>query len=108
MPTLLDDIRNWFRPSDAGEDATLAPLDTHDIAPAAPHAFVVDDEDGICKVVAMTLVGMGIETEKFHAARTALAALEQRPPAIIFLDVALAGSDAVDVIRGLGERGYGG
>ena len=29
-------------------------------------------------------------------------------PAIIFLDVALKKSDAIDVIRGLGERGYGG
>jgi len=39
---------------------------------------------------------------------TPVAALEQRLPAIIFLDVALEGSDAIDVIRSLGERGYAG
>ena len=25
MPTLLEDIRNWFRSTDSGEDITLAP-----------------------------------------------------------------------------------
>jgi len=56
----------------------------------------------------MTLATMGVEAEKFHTAQSAVAALDPRLPAIIFLDVALQRSDAVDVIRGLGERGYGG
>ena len=109
MPTtLLEDIRNWFRPQDRGEDATLAPADTDGMAASSPHAFVVDDEDGICKLITMTLATMGVEAEKFHTAQDAVAALDQRLPAIIFLDVALQRSDAVDVIRGLGEKGYGG
>ncbi len=109
MPTtLLQDIRNWLRPLDSGEDVTLAPLAGHQMASASPHAFVVDDEDGICKLITMTLAKMGVEAEKFHAAQDAVAALDRRLPAIIFLDVALKRSDAVDVIRGLGEKGYGG
>lgn len=109
MPTtLLEDIRNWFRPADRGEDATLAPADTDGMAASSPHAFVVDDEDGICKLITMTLATMGVEAEKFHTAQDAVAALDRRLPAIIFLDVALQGSDAVDTIRGLGEKGYGG
>jgi EAL domain-containing protein (putative c-di-GMP-specific phosphodiesterase class I)/ActR/RegA family two-component response regulator len=109
MPTtLLEDIRNWFRPPDSGEDVTLAPADTDGMASASPYAFVVDDEDGICKLITMTLATMGVEAEKFHKAQDAVAALDGRLPAIIFLDVALQGSDAVDVIRGLGEKGYGG
>jgi EAL domain-containing protein (putative c-di-GMP-specific phosphodiesterase class I)/CheY-like chemotaxis protein len=107
MPSMLEDIRNWFRPADGGEDVTLAPAADH-MGSAAPLAFVVDDEDGICKVIAMTLATMGIEAEKFHTAPAAVAALDQRLPAIIFLDVALEKSDAIDVIRGLGERGFGG
>ena len=106
--TLLQDIRNWFRPIDSGEDVTLAPLAGDRMTAASPHAFVVDDEDGICKLIAMTLATIGVETEKFHTAQDAVAALDRRLPAIIFLDVALLRSDAVDVIRGLGERGYGG
>jgi len=69
---------------------------------------VVDDEEGICTLIAMTLATMGVEAEKFHTAQEAVAALDRHLPAIIFLDVALLRSDAVDVIRGLGERGYGG
>ena len=108
MPTLLEDIRTWFRTTDSGEDITLAPSAPDHLGSASPHAFVVDDEDGICQVIMMTLATMGVAAEKFHTARDAVAALDRRLPAIIFLDVALEKSDAIDVIRGLGERGYGG
>jgi EAL domain-containing protein (putative c-di-GMP-specific phosphodiesterase class I)/CheY-like chemotaxis protein len=109
MPTtLLEDIRNWFRPSDSGEGVTLAPAAMDGMQASPPLAFVIDDEDGICTLVMMTLAKMGVEAEKFHTAQAAVAALDRRLPAIVFLDVALLGSDAVDVIRGLGEKGYGG
>jgi EAL domain-containing protein (putative c-di-GMP-specific phosphodiesterase class I)/ActR/RegA family two-component response regulator len=99
-------LRNLFRPLDSGEDITLAPLEV--AHPAAPCAFVVDDEEGICKVIAMTLTTMGVTSEKFHTAPEAVAALDKGLPSIIFLDVALKKSDAIDVIRGLGERSYRG
>jgi EAL domain-containing protein (putative c-di-GMP-specific phosphodiesterase class I)/ActR/RegA family two-component response regulator len=99
-------LRNLFRPLDSGEDVTLAPLEVAD--PAAPCAFVVDDEEGICKVIAMTLTTMGVTSEKSHTAPEAVAALDKGLPSIIFLDVALKKSDAIDVIRGLGERSYRG
>jgi len=109
MPTtLLEDIRNWFHPTDSGEDVTLAPLAQNEMASASPLAFVVDDEDGICTLIMTTLAKMGVEAEKFHTAGAAVEALDRRLPAIIFLDVALKHSDAVDVIRGLGEKRYGG
>src|SRR2546421_12062997 len=109
MPTtLLEDIRNWFWPLDSGEDVTLAPLVENQMAAASPLAFVVDDEEGICKLITMTLAKMGGEAEKFHTAQDAVAALDRRLPAIIFLDVALQRPDAADVIRGLGEQGHGG
>jgi EAL domain-containing protein (putative c-di-GMP-specific phosphodiesterase class I)/CheY-like chemotaxis protein len=107
MVNLLEDIRSWFRPADDGEDVTLAPLADH-LRSATPSAFVVDDEDGICQLITMTLARMGVEAEKFHNAADAVAALDRRLPAIVFLDVALAKSDAIDVIRGLAERGYNG
>jgi EAL domain-containing protein (putative c-di-GMP-specific phosphodiesterase class I)/FixJ family two-component response regulator len=106
--TLLDDIRNWFRPTDSGEDVTLAPLASDAMGAPSPHAFVIDDEEGICQLITMTLSTMGLDAERFHTAQDAVRALEGQLPAIIFLDVALKGSDAVDVIRGLGEKGYGG
>jgi EAL domain-containing protein (putative c-di-GMP-specific phosphodiesterase class I)/ActR/RegA family two-component response regulator len=110
MPAkLLEDVRNWFRSAAPIDDApSVIPSEAEPVTPTSPNAFVVDDEEGICKVISMTLASVGIETEKFHNARDAVAALDSRLPAIIFLDVALEGSDAIDVIRGLGERGYAG
>jgi len=103
--TLLEHIRNWLRPAASLEDATSARIETDRIQPVSPLAFLVDDEEGICKLIAATLATMGVETEKFYTAQDAVAALDGRLPAIIFLDVALQRSDAVDVIRGLGEKG---
>jgi len=107
--SMLDEIRNWFRPSDGGEDITLAPDCPAQAASAlAPTAFVIDDEEGVCKVITMTLASMEIASEKFYSAGEAVAALDRGLPSIVFLDVALQSSDAIDVIRGLAERGYGG
>jgi EAL domain-containing protein (putative c-di-GMP-specific phosphodiesterase class I)/ActR/RegA family two-component response regulator len=105
---LLEDFRNWLRPPEHADAPSVAPSDIEAVSPMSPSAFVVDDEPGICKVVSLTLSSMGVESESFHTARNAIEALETRTPAIIFLDVALEGSDAIDVIRGLGEQGYQG
>jgi DNA-binding NtrC family response regulator len=77
-------------------------------ASSAPFALVIDDEEDICQLVASTLAALGIESATFSAAKPAVASLDQRWPAIIFLDVALEQSDAIDVIRGLSERHYTG
>ena len=108
MSRLFGEFRSWFRSTDSGEDITLAPAAPDHLGSATPRAFVIDDEDGICKLIMMTLATMGVEAKKFHSAADAVAALDHELPAIIFLDVALEKSDAIDVIRGLGERGYGG
>lgn len=73
-----------------------------------PDAFVIDDEEGICKFVSMTLDALGVKTESFNTVQGAVGALERAQPAIIFLDIALQGSDAIDVIRTLGEKSYRG
>ena len=73
-----------------------------------PDALVVDDEDGIRKYVSMTLGTLGLAAEGAHTAEAAIAALERNQPDIVFLDIALGESDAVDVIRRLGELRYGG
>ena len=104
--SVLENIRRWLSPDDSA-DVTLVPFES-DLQSRAPLAFVIDDEDGICKLITMTLATMGINAVKFHTAKDAIAALDSHLPGLIFLDVALKGSDAVDVIRGLGERGYGG
>src|SRR5579864_8450839 len=73
-----------------------------------PLIFVIDDEDAICEIVTKAFAKLGIETKKLHTAKAAFAELENGHPPIILLDVALAGSDAIDVIHGLAARRYAG
>jgi EAL domain-containing protein (putative c-di-GMP-specific phosphodiesterase class I)/ActR/RegA family two-component response regulator len=87
----------------AEEAAMMERLD-----PSPPDAFVIDDEDGICKFVSMTLDTLGIKAESFPSAELAVASLERGHPDFVFLDVALKESDAIDVIRTLGEKSYRG
>jgi DNA-binding NtrC family response regulator len=77
-------------------------------APCEALAYVIDDEVGICNLLSKMLQSSGVESETFHTAKQALAALDRRRPAVIFLDVALLQSDAVEVVQGLGARRYGG
>jgi EAL domain-containing protein (putative c-di-GMP-specific phosphodiesterase class I)/CheY-like chemotaxis protein len=88
----------------AGERASPATDET----PVPPDAFVIDDEEGICRFVAMTLESLGLRAESYHQAPQAIAALDRGHPDIIFLDLALEGSDAVEMLRMLGERRYSG
>jgi DNA-binding NtrC family response regulator len=71
-------------------------------------AVVIDDDKEMRNFIASALTPLGMRVESFEAAKEAFAALSLRHPAIIFLDIALLRSDAIDVLRGLGERRYGG
>lgn len=74
-----------------------------------PHlALVIDDDTKVRDFLAATLTQLGMRVASFQVANEALAALDGGQPAMIFLDVALLRSDAIDVLRGLGERRYGG
>jgi FixJ family two-component response regulator len=83
------------------EEQIILRLDLH-------RAFVIDDDAGIQRVLTELLAGKDFHTEAFTSAKTALAALGSDQPAIIFLDVALLHSDAIDVLIGLGKENYNG
>ena len=71
-------------------------------------ALVIDDDAGLRQSIATTLTQLGMKVATFEMAKEALASLDESHPVVIFLDVALLRSDAIDVLRGLGERRYGG
>jgi DNA-binding NtrC family response regulator len=79
---------------------------------AAPHVFdrslavIIDDDSHIREFIGATLRMLGMKVEGYTMAIDALAAIDDVHPAVIFLDVALLRSDAIDVLRGLGERHY--
>lgn len=98
------------------EPATVvAPPEAPGLVPAMPPpasgpliCFVIDDEPGIQNIVSAAAQGLGFQVERFRSAAKALAALETIKPSLLFLDVSLEGSDAIDVIRGLGTAGFRG
>jgi len=71
-------------------------------------AYVVDDEVVICRFMAAMLASLGVKSETFHTAKEALASLDRCRPAVIFLDIALKQSDAIDVVHGLSALHYTG
>jgi len=84
------------------------------LAPAMPRAvnsricFVVDDEPGIQNIVATAVTSLGYRAERFRTAAKALAAVPHLNPDLLFLDISLEGSDAIDVLRGLAAVGFNG
>jgi two-component system OmpR family response regulator len=64
-----------------------------------PRVLVVDDEEHITELVAMGLGYNGFEVERAASGRAALAAVEQRKPDLIVLDVMLPDLDGFEVAR---------
>jgi EAL domain-containing protein (putative c-di-GMP-specific phosphodiesterase class I)/FixJ family two-component response regulator len=81
-------------------------------AEAAPavrrKCYVVDDEAAIRKVFYAALGGCDIDLRGFGSLQELLDGWRPEHPDIVFLDIALEGSDAVDVIRALAARKYRG
>jgi DNA-binding NtrC family response regulator len=86
---------------------------TEEIGTLSPNAvglfaLVIDDQEAISRFIANALAGLEVDSETYGTAKPAIASLDQRRPDIIFLDIALEQSDAIDVIKGLSERHYTG
>ncbi len=75
---------------------------------AGPLCFVVDDDRSVRQVLKLALAGAGVRCQEFADVPALLAALGAGMPDLVILDISLDGSDAVEGIRGLTERGYRG
>jgi FixJ family two-component response regulator len=71
-------------------------------------AFVLDDEVRLGAALSKMMATIGISARSFIAAAEFLSALEDEKPDLIFLDLALGESDAVEVIRQLEARKFTG
>lgn len=70
--------------------------------------FVVDDEPAIGRFIALAAQNFGGVVEQFIDLASMNAALAERTPRLIFLDVSLGASDAIDAIRHLAAQKYDG
>jgi EAL domain-containing protein (putative c-di-GMP-specific phosphodiesterase class I)/CheY-like chemotaxis protein len=93
-----------------------APSSTADRPSPAPRpdamprckCFIVEDDSGVRNVFYSALAGGAVELAGFASAQELLEAWGPAHPDIIFLDIALDRSDAIDVIRTLAARQFGG
>ncbi len=73
-----------------------------------PLCFIIDEESSIRHFVSLILQGVGIDTMEFADGEAFRAARSPRPPDLIFLNINLDASDAIQSLEALGKLGYAG
>jgi DNA-binding NtrC family response regulator len=70
--------------------------------------MVVDDDPATVQTLQWIIGNWRIGPSEFRNVNDVVTACEQSAPDLLFLDLALRGFDAIDVLSALGERRYGG
>jgi DNA-binding NtrC family response regulator len=73
---------------------------------AGSHCFVIDDDPGICKALCFTLKKLGVSTTEIATPAALNTAIGDREPSLVFLDLGLGQSGALDVLPILSQHGY--
>ncbi len=84
--------------------SSLAPIAAED----RYECVVIDDDPDICALISRVLNKIGISSVGLSSAEALAGALKTIQPSVVFLDVALDRSDAIDGIRVLRQTGYSG
>jgi EAL domain-containing protein (putative c-di-GMP-specific phosphodiesterase class I) len=95
--------RNTQPPAMDGDAAADAPGSRTDPVPVC---FVVDDEPSIRHFLSLILHGAGLDTEEFADGASFRKAMERCNPELVFLNVGLESSEAIESVVALGKRGY--
>ena len=90
-------------PAAAPEAAVPAPGSTR-----TPLCFIIDEESSIRHFVSLILQGTGIDTMEFADGEAFRTARSPRAPDLIFLNINLDASDAIQSIEALGKLAYTG
>src|SRR6188768_4302826 len=86
------------------EMSSLAPI----AAESRYQCVVIDDDPDICALISRVLSKIGVTSRGLSSASALAGALKEPHPAIVFLDVALDRSDAIDGIRVLRQGSFAG
>jgi FixJ family two-component response regulator len=73
-----------------------------------PRCVIVEDDGAVRATIMLALRDFEVEAKDFASTDQVLSACDRVTPDIVFLDIALHGFDAIDVIRALGNDGYRG
>jgi EAL domain-containing protein (putative c-di-GMP-specific phosphodiesterase class I)/FixJ family two-component response regulator len=71
-----------------------------------PLCYIVEEEPSIRRFLSLILHGSGIDTEEFADGAAFRSAAAKRQPDLVFIDIPLDSSDAIESVVSLGKRGY--
>jgi EAL domain-containing protein (putative c-di-GMP-specific phosphodiesterase class I)/CheY-like chemotaxis protein len=94
-----------------GYDRTAAPAEAAAANAAAagggvPLCFVVDQDASIRHFLSLILHGAGVDTEEFSDGQALASSLTRRTPDLIFLNIGLESTEAIQTVLALGKHGY--
>src|SRR5690349_12970983 len=78
------------------------------LAPGTPTCYVVDDEPSIRHFLSLVLHGAGVDTVEFPDGASMRKAIEARAPALVFINISLESTDAIETVVALGKLRFRG
>ena len=94
------------QPRSASAGAASPAADAAEGGARVPLCFVVDGDASIRHFLSLVLHGAGIDTEEFADGQSFRAAMAKRSPDLVFLNIALESTEAIDCVVALGRKGY--
>lgn len=79
-----------------------------DTAEPTVECFIVEDNPAVARFIARALADFGVSAEQFSNVPALADGLKRAMPRVIFLDISLGDSDAIDAIRTLSAAGFSG
>jgi EAL domain-containing protein (putative c-di-GMP-specific phosphodiesterase class I) len=104
---MINELSRWIRPTDEKGAGSPAKTD-RPFAGRPPICFIVDDEEAHRHFMSLVLEGHGIQTEAFANASELRVGLALRTPDLVFLDVPIISSLAMESLRALVDSTYRG
>jgi EAL domain-containing protein (putative c-di-GMP-specific phosphodiesterase class I) len=74
----------------------------------APVCFLVDQEPSIRHFLSLVMHGLGIDTVEFVDGTSLREAVAAKKPDLVFLDISLESTDAIESVLALGKQGFRG
>lgn len=81
----------------------MSERETSDTATTTRHAYMVEDDPALRRIVARMLRDGGIATEEFGSAETFLDGYSDRPTGCVLLDVRLPGIDGLELLETISD-----
>lgn len=88
--------------------AAAAASDSEIATDGTPLCFVLDEEPSIRHFLSLILHGAGVDTVEFPDGSSMRKAVEARPPALVFHNISLESTDAIESVIALGRLKYRG